>query len=124
MDRGLLIFRILVGFALMRAHGLPKLFDKETTMEHLPDMGLGLEFSYYYAILANVICAAFIGLGLFTRVSALVIASITVTGLLFIHIGDPAKIQDTPLIYSVITLFIAFVGPGKISLDYRLFSKK
>ena len=125
MDFGLLAFRILAAVALIKAHGLPKLLNIQETMSHIPDpLGMGSTFSTYYAIFANVFCALFVALGFLTRAAALIIFSITVTGLLVIHLNDLAKVQDTPLIYSIVFGFIAYVGAGKYSLDYKLFNNK
>ena len=121
---GLLFLRVFAAIALMRAHGLPKLFDFEGTLAHIPDpMGLGQVFSAYYAIFANVICALLLVLGLFTRWATAAIISITLSGLFIVHLADPAKVQDAPLIYSVVFIAIIILGPGKFSLD-ALFEKK
>ena len=121
----LLFFRIFSAFALLRTHGLPKLFDFQGTLQHIPDpMGLGSTFSAYYAVFANVICAGFIVLGLFTRVAALAVLSITLSGLFIVHIADPAKVQDVPLMYSIVFGTIAYLGAGKYSLDDQLFKSK
>ena len=48
------------------------------------------------------------------------ILSITLSGLLIVHITDPAKIQDTPLIYSIVFITLFILGPGKYSLDALL----
>lgn len=124
LDKGLLALRLLAAFALIRAHGLPKLLHLQETINHIPDpFGFGSTFSTFYAIFTNVVCALFVALGLFTRISAAFILGLTLTGLVFIHLQDGVKIQDTPLIYSVIFGFIAYVGGGYYSLDYRLKTK-
>lgn len=123
-DLGLLIFRILAVFSLLKTHGLPKLFHIKETMSHIPDpMGLGAEFSTYYAIFSHVFCGILIALGLFTRLGAFFIVSITLSGLLLVHLHDPNNVQDVPLIYSIVFGYIILMGPGKYSLDYKLFKK-
>ncbi len=115
---GLLFLRVFGAFALLRTHGLPKLLDIEGTMAHIPDpLGLGPVFSTYYAIFANVFCAILIILGLFTRWAAFAIILITLSGLFIVHIADPAKVQDTPLIYSIVFITLVILGSGKYSLD-------
>ena len=121
---GLLFLRVFGAIALLRTHGLPKLMDIQGTMAHIPDpMGLGQTFSAYYAIFANVICAFLIMLGLFTRWASAVVISITLSGLFIVHIADPAKVQDTPLIYSIVFITLIILGSGKYSLD-AFISKK
>lgn len=115
---GLLFLRAFGAFALLRTHGWPKVMDMEGTMAHIPDpMGLGQTFSVYYAIFANVFCAILIMLGLFTRWASFAIISITLSGLFIVHVTDPAKVQDTPLIYSIVFVSLIILGSGKYSLD-------
>lgn len=121
-DLGLLVFRLLAAIALVKAHGVPKLLNIKDAITHIPDpLGLGGEFSTYYAIFANVFCALLVALGFFTRFAALVIISITLTGLVIVHFHDAANIQDTPLIYSIAFGFIAYMGAGKYSLDNKIY---
>ena len=120
-DKGLLVFRIFAAFAILKAHGLPKLLHFQETLQHIPDpLGMGSTFSAYFAIFANVLCAILVALGLFTRAAAFFILSLTLTGLLAIHFNDSAKLQDTPLIYSIVFGYITYVGAGKYSLDGKL----
>ncbi|BFP41205.1 hypothetical protein FGF1_20500 [Flavobacteriaceae bacterium GF1] len=115
---GLLFLRFFGAFALIRTHGWPKLMDLEGTMAHIPDpTGLGPTFSAYYAIFANVFCALLVMLGLFTRWASFAVISITLSGLFIVHAADPAKVQDTPLIYSIVFIALIILGSGKYSLD-------
>ena len=121
MGAGLLFLRVFAAIALLRTHGLPKLLDIEGTMAHIPDpMGLGQTFSAYYAIFANVLCAILVMFGLFTRWAAFAIISITLSGLLIVHAADPAKVQDTPLMYSIVFITLVVLGSGKYSVDALL----
>lgn len=121
-DLGLLAFRILAAAALIKAHGLPKLLNIEEAIKHIPDpLGFGGEFSAYYAIFANIFCALLVAFGFLPRFAALVIISITLTGLILVHLHDAADVQDTPIIYSIVFGFIAYIGAGKYSLDHRFF---
>lgn len=124
-DKGLFVFRVLAAFALLKAHGLPKLMHFQETLQHIPDpLGMGATFSAYFAIFINVFCALLVLFGLFTRIAAFFIFSLTITGLLLIHLNDSYKIQDTPLIYSIVFGFIAYIGAGKYSLDYNIFKTR
>jgi len=121
---GLLFLRFFGALALLRTHGLPKALDIKSTMEHIPDpIGMGATFATYYAIFANVLCALFIMVGLGTRWAALAILSITLSGLFLVHAADPAKVQDTPLIYSIVFITLAILGSGKFSVDALLQKK-
>jgi putative oxidoreductase len=121
-DLGLLVFRVLAVFSILKTHGLPKLLNFQETLTHIPDpFGLGATFSIYYAIFTNVFCAILVALGLATRLAAFFIITLTLSGLLIVHINDSAKVQDTPLIYSIVFGFITYMGAGKHSLDYKFF---
>ncbi|MFC6102861.1 DoxX family protein [Olivibacter domesticus] len=121
----LLLFRIFVAFSIMRTHGIPKLMAFKETEAHIPDpLGFGTTFSAYYAVFANVFCAILVAFGFATRLAALLIISLTLSGLLLIHFNDPAKVQDVPLIYSIVFGFIAYVGAGKYSLDNKIFNRQ
>lgn len=122
VDVGLLVFRILAAGALLKAHGLPKLLDIQASIAHIPDpLGFGGTFSTYYAIFTNVICALCVAFGFLTRFAAFFIITLTLSGLFLIHLHDPANIQDTPIIYSIVFGFIAYMGAGKYSLDHKFF---
>lgn len=123
-DIALLVFRVFAAISLMRTHGIPKLLSFDETAAHIPDpLGLGVTFSASYAVFANVFCAVLVALGLATRWAALAIASLTLSGLFLIHFNDAAKIQDAPLIYSVVFGFISYIGAGKYSIDFKLFNR-
>lgn len=121
---GLLFLRVFGAFALLRTHGWPKLMDLEGTLRHIPDpIGFGQTFATYYAIFANVFCAFLVMLGLFTRWASFAIVSITLSGLFLVHATDPAKVQDTPLIYSIVFITLIILGSGKYSFDGLLEKK-
>ncbi|OIQ15342.1 MAG: hypothetical protein BM557_11785 [Flavobacterium sp. MedPE-SWcel] len=121
-DLGLLVFRVLAVFSLLKTHGLPKLLNFQETIIHIPNpLGLGATFSMYYAIFTNVFCAILVALGLLTKLAAFFIITLTLSGLLIVHINDSVKVQDIPLIYSIVFGFITYMGAGKYSLDYKFF---
>lgn len=121
----LLGYRILVAFAMIRTHGWKKIADFDGTLAHIPDpFGIGATASVYIAIFANVTLAAFVAIGLLTRLSALGILSVTLAGFFLVHFSDPWDVKDTPLIYSIAYGLILLMGPGRYSLDQLLSSKK
>ena len=123
-DKGVLVFRVLAAIAIIKAHGLPKLIHFQETLQHIPDpLGMGSTLSAYFAIFTNVFCAILVALGLFTRAAALLIFSLTITGLLLVHFNDSSKIQDVPLIYSIVFGYITYIGAGKYSLDFKFFKR-
>ena len=120
----LFVFRILLSISLFNTHGLKKILDFEGTLQHIPDpFGFGSEFSAYMAVFANVICPIFVVLGLFTRAAILPIVGITLSGFFIVHASDPWSVRDVPLMYSLSFLLLLYLGPGKYSLDAKLFNK-
>ncbi len=118
-DAGLFVFRLLAAIALLKAHGLPKILNFQDTLLHIPDpLGLGTTFSTYFAIFTNILCSIMVALGLFTRAAAFFIFSLTLSGLLLVHFNDSYKIQDVPIIYSIVFGFITYLGAGRYSLDF------
>jgi len=124
LDLGLLGFRVLIALSLFNTHGLKKLTDIEGTMAHLPDpLGLGPEFTTWFAIFANIACPPLVALGLLTRLAVLPILSTTLMGFFVVHAADPWSVKDVPLMYSLAFLLLFWLGPGKISLDHKLFKR-
>tara|TARA_B100000676_G_scaffold40730_1_gene38680 strand:+ start:38471 stop:38821 length:351 start_codon:yes stop_codon:yes gene_type:complete len=87
---------------------------------------IGLEFLNtffgFMASLSESVGMVFVILGLFTRPAAflllftMLVASVN-------HIVD-GKFPELALMYFFVMLVLSISGPGKISLDYHLFSKK
>lgn len=123
-DVGMLLFRVTVAFAMIRIHGWKKVVDMEGEMAHMPDpLGLGGELNVLIAIAINLFFAAFVGLGLLTRVFALGILPLTLMGLFMVHLHDPWPMKDAPLMYTMAFGLIALLGPGQYSMDHWILKK-
>lgn len=118
----LLVFRILVSISLINTHGIKKLLNFEGTVQNIPDpLGVGGEISAVMAIIANIVAPIFIIFGLGTRLAALPILSVTLTGFFIVHANDSWAVRDIPLMYSLAYMLIFFLGAGKYSMDYKFF---
>jgi putative oxidoreductase len=121
LDSGLLLFRLLAGFALLRVHGWEKVVNYQEELRSIPDpFGLGATANLSIAIFSDVFCALLVMLGLFTRLASLSILGTTLVGLLFVHFNDAWHDKDVPLVYSIMFGIILLLGPGKYSLDGAL----
>src|SRR5690625_93031 len=120
----ILILRIGAG-GLLLTHGIPKLLRVlDGNFGFADPIGLGPELSLILVIFAEVFCAAFVIIGLWTR-PALIALLINMVVITFIaHPDDPFSSKELPLFFFVawITLFLR--GPGKYSMDQRLFNKE
>src|SRR3972149_3732331 len=95
---GLLFLRIFVGGTMLLAHGVPKLLDPKPFIEALSSNGFPLpNIMAYLSISAEAIFPVFIILGVFTRVSALIIAINMFVAAFVFHLnikGDPFENFD------------------------------
>ncbi|HLE86552.1 MAG TPA: DoxX family protein [Candidatus Brocadiaceae bacterium] len=131
MDRyiqniGFLFLRIFVGGTLLLAHGVPKLLDPKPFIEALTSNGFPLpNIMAYLSISAEAIFPVFIILGVFTRVSALIVAINMFVAAFVFHLnikGDPFANLEKAFLYMIAFTFIAIAGSGDWTLK-RYFDK-
>lgn len=124
-DIALLMLRLAFGLSMLFGHGLGKwerLFG-EGPVKFADPFGLGAEFSLVLAVFAEVLCAVFISIGLFTRASLIPLIITMATAVFIIHGDDDFSGKEKALLYLMAYLALFFTGPGKLSLD-NLFGKK
>ena len=75
------------------------------------------------AIFTEFVCSILLMAGLFTRAVLVPLILIMLVAFLVIHSDDPFAKKELPLLYLVpfITLFLT--GPGRYSLDQRIFGR-
>ena len=119
---GLLVVRIVAGLAMLINHGLPKISNYNTMVEKWSHSFLGLpnHIQIYMIIFAEVVCAALIAAGLFTRLAA--IPLIIGIGFAFFKASNGQIFGEGELagIYLAIFLALFITGPGKYSVDNYL----
>lgn len=123
----LLCLRLGLGLIFIY-HGYPKLFTHmHQTMQEFPRMG----FPSYFAYIAGVV--EFFGgwllvLGLFTRISALLLAGEMAIAIVRVHIPQGGLMTVSnyqfPLALAVAAFALVAVGAGAISLDRAIFKNK
>ena len=118
-DFGKLVLRVSFSL-LMLTHGwgkINRLFADEVKFGD--PLGIGSVPTLVLAVLAEFIAPILIMIGFKTRwLSMLPIATMLVAALI-VHGGDPFKRQELALLYLSGFVAIAFVGPGKYSIDKR-----
>lgn len=109
----------------MLVHGIGKVMDFSALSETFPDpLGMGHQMSLVAAIGDEVGCAVLLILGLLTRLALLNLAFTMVIALFVVHGGDPWKVQELAAVYLAVYVTLLVTGPGDLSLDRKLFSKK
>ncbi len=131
VDMGLLVIRIALGLGYIFVHGRPKLFaGPELWAKVGSAVGyLGINFLFtVWGLLAA--CTEFFGgililLGLFFRPAGvfIVITMLVAANRGFVTGGGLNSIAY-PLELGITVLGLLFTGPGKYSLDYRLYGRK
>lgn len=132
---GLFLIRLIMGL-LMAFFGYEKLIHfnemaaSEFWVKNVSFMGMSGKVPLALTVFAEFFCSIFLILGLFTRFSLLVLMFcmayifLVVFPNSIISKGDNGySISDT-FIYFTIYAGLLFTGPGKFSLDYKLFTKR
>ena len=125
-DAALLVLRVWYGAALLLLHGWSKLTNFSTMAPQFVDpFGIGKTPSLVLAVGGEVVCAALLVLGLFTRVAALGAAATMGTAFWFAH-GAKLKGEgngELAFVYLGVYLALFFAGAGKYSVDAKIGAK-
>ena len=125
-DWALLVLRICAGGLMAINHGwgkLLKLFGDEP-IKFADVLGMGATASLSLAVLAEFVASVFIVFGLLTRLSTIPAMITMAVAAFMIHWSDPFQKKELALIYLVMFLIIFLMGPGRISLDWKILGKK
>lgn len=120
-DLGLLVLRIGAPLLLFTGHGWPKLATFSERLGSFPDpLGLGSPVSFILVLVAEVLCAALVALGLFTRLAVIPPIIFFLVAAFVQHAADPWGRKEFALIFLVPFLALLFTGPGRYSLDFAM----
>jgi len=112
------VLRVGAGTLMLVHHGLDKLMHFADKAGKFADpFGIGSTTSLSLTVFAEFFCAAFIVLGLFTRLAAVPLVIAMSVALFYAHKGQFFGEGEKASIYLVAFLAILFIGPGKASLD-------
>lgn len=119
----LAIFLIRLGFGgLLATHGYDKLQTFLAGDHDFPDpFHVSPIVSQGLTIFAEFFCSLLLVLGLFTRLASLVLTICMITIAFMIHGKDPIGDKEHALLYLIGFLVVFLIGPGKYSLDARLY---
>ena len=114
----MLLLRVFFGVLMVSKHGYGKMikFDELHTRFY-NFLGMGSTFSLMLAIFAEVICASFIILGLFTRLAAIPLVISMLVVIFGADAGKPLAESEMAILFLGAFTTILLCGPGKISVD-------
>ncbi|MEO0143859.1 MAG: DoxX family protein [candidate division WOR-3 bacterium] len=119
-DLGILILRVVPSLLLIIFHGIPKIYKPHYAL--VKQMGLPFPEVFTWAsILAETLFALFVIIGLFTRISSVIII-INFLFVLYFHFfieHYPIKQAELAILFLIVYIAIALLGPGRYSVDRR-----
>lgn len=119
---GILVLRVCSGAAML-THGYPKFIKVLNGEWQFGDpLGIGVEASLILAAFAEFICSILLILGLTTRYALIPLIITMLVAWRIAHVDDPFGSQEKSVLYLVIFLATFIIGPGKYSLDQKLFN--
>ena len=126
-DTALLSLRLWHGGAMLLLHGWGKLINFSSMAPNFGDpIGIGKTPSLALAVVAEVLCAAFLVAGLFTRVAALVAAINMGVAFWIAHGGKLSGAGNGEMAFLFLGVYVALfiAGAGRFSLDAKLGAKR
>ncbi|MCP9236591.1 DoxX family protein [Lewinella sp. JB7] len=127
IDLALLILRLWFGLEMAFAHGLGKVIKVVNGNFQFADpIGIGTAPSLVLAASAEFFAGILIAIGFFTRIATIpyIITMLVAAFLVHAANGDEWGRIAGPLHYAVAAISILIAGPGRYSLDHRLFVEK
>ncbi len=113
-----LLLRVGAGALMLVNHGLDKLMHfAEKSGRFADPFGIGSTTSLSLTVFAEFFCAAFIILGLFTRLAAVPLVIAMSVALFYAHKGQFFGDGESAALFLTAFLAILLLGPGKASLD-------
>lgn len=123
-DAALLLMRVVVGL-MMAVHGYGKVANfAEMSTKFADPFGMGPTISLVMAIFAELGCSFLLLVGLFTPVALLFLIVTMLVAAFIAHADDPWKVKELAVLYLSIYVTLLVSGPGRYSLDYKLFGSK
>jgi putative oxidoreductase len=117
------VLRVGAGSLIMIVHGLDKIMHFAQKAHKFADpFHIGSTTSLSLVVFAEFFCAAFVILGLFTRLACIPLIIAMAVALFSAHKGDFFGAGESAGLFLACFLALLFTGPGKVSLD-RLIAK-
>ena len=124
-DLALLFLRVSAGLLLCFTHGIQKYGLLITTPEKFPDpLHLGHVPSLLSAMGAECGCAMLVVMGVFTKLACLPIIFTMAMVAIVVHAHDPWNLTEPSVLYFIMFVTTALLGPGLFSFDGLVRRKK
>ena len=122
IDLALLLLRVIFGGLMLVNHGWGKMLKLLTgdPSKFADPIGLGAPISLGLTTFAELLCAALVVVGLFTRWAVIPLVITMLVAIFIIHIDDPFKKMEMGIMYLTAFTAIGLAGPGWYSLDAQL----
>lgn len=112
------VLRITFGSLIFINHGLPKMMKFSQMQSTFYDpFGISHPGALLLVLFAEVFCAIFIVIGLFTRLAAIPLVIMLLVIVFMRNQGKPFSDQELPVLFLAAFLAILLMGSGKYSVD-------
>ncbi len=119
-DIAILLLRIGAS-ALIMTHGFPKLMKiLEGDFSFGDPLGIGPAPSLVLVAFAEFVCAAFVLIGLWTRIALIPLIITMMVAVFVAHAGDPFSRKELGLFFLINFVVLFLTGPGKYSFDKKI----
>lgn len=120
-DLALLLLRLVFGGGMLFGHGMRKIISFYDLSKVFPDpLHITPSISLALASFAEVLCAAFVMVGFFTRISVVPLIINMAVIVLIVHAGNPWNSRELAFCYGAAYVVIGMAGPGHFSIDALL----
>ena len=122
-DLGHLSLRLAFGGTMLWQHGWPKLMQFTERMDDFADpLGIGLLLSLVLVVLAEVVCAALITLGMWTRAACIPLIIAMAVAVFMVHGDDAFGDKELAILYLIGYIAILLTGSGRFAINRLSFN--
>jgi putative oxidoreductase len=116
----LLLLRV-GGAGMLLSHGVPKLqrLFGEGPIEFADPLGIGATPTLFLAVFAEFLCSVLVLIGFKTRWASVPIIITMFIAAFIQHAADPFGSKEKSLLFLLVFVAIALLGPGKYSIDKK-----
>lgn len=119
-----LLLRVIFG-GIFLYFGIFKLQMFDQLINNFSDpIGIGGRLTYILVLFAEVVCAFFVTIGFFTRLSVIPIFIVMVVVCFIVHAKEPFVEKILPFLLLSLSLLVFITGSGRYSIDSMIQKKR